>query len=463
MTTISMPPPAAPAPARGFLRSPALKFVLISLLTVALTVPLLLTWALTDEREARRDEVAATVAREWGGRQAVTGPVLAIPFMVERSVVADGQPARLVREERTAFFLPDTVTATASAATQVRRISIFETPVYAAETDLDARFGALDRKAFGPAVTGIGFDRAVILVGLGDLLGVEAADVQFDGTRLDVQPGPGVAIGDQGPVLHVAVPVTATANGTGGVVATGFRIQAKLRLKGTDSLSFAPVGRQSEITLSSDWPHPAFSEFTLPSEREVRPDGFSATWRVPFLARSVPQAWVFEEAGWNRFTDHQVGAGFRQPVDFYALVERALKYGLMFVAAVFGIVFVLEVLSSRRIHVVQYALVGLILIFFFVLLLALSEHVGFGIAYAAASGATTLVIAAFVGLALASGARMLVTAAGLGALFGLLYAILQLEDVALLAGAAVGFIGLSAALFATRRVDWSGTAPPAPG
>jgi inner membrane protein len=143
-------------------------------------------------------------------------------------------------------------------------------------------------------------------------------------------------------------------------------------------------------------------------------------------------------------------------VDFYALVERALKYGIMFVAAVFGLVFFLEILSPRRIHIVQYAIVGLIVVFFYVLLLALSEHIGFGWAYLSASTATGTVITGFVGLALASRIRAIVAALGFTGLFALLYAILTLEDIALLAGALTGFVALTFVLFATRKVDWSG-------
>ena len=177
----------------------------------------------------------------------------------------------------------------------------------------------------------------------------------------------------------------------------GFDYALDLRLRGTDSLRIAPVGRQSEIAMTSNWPHPNFAVGPLPSERNVTTTGFDATWRVPYLARPAPQSWVLERDGYYRFGGEMVGVGFVEPVDFYALVERSLKYGLMFIGVTFLTVFMLETLSPHRIHIVQYCLVGLVLVMFFVLLLALSERIGFGLAYVVAAAATTLVVSAFIG------------------------------------------------------------------
>ncbi len=208
--------------------------------------------------------------------------------------------------------------------------------------------------------------------------------------------------------------------------------------------------------MSSNWPHPNFAVGMLPSERTITADGFAATWRVPYLARPAPQSWTLERDGYYRFGGEMLGVGFVEPVDFYALVERSLKYGLMFIGVTFLTVFMLETLSPYRIHIVQYCLVGLVLVMFFVLLLAFSERIGFGPAYVVAAAATTIVVSAFIGVALRSRMRAAIAAASFTATFALLYAILLLEDLALLAGSVIGFLALSGLLFATRKVDWSG-------
>lgn len=452
----SQPDPSDPHARAGFFARPGVKFFVVAILVVVLAVPLLMVWGLTVERENRRGEVDAAIAEDWGGRQSVFGPVLLVPYTVETLIREAGRPDRVATTRRTAVILPDRLQVDASAPTEVRRISIFETAVFTADLKAAARFSRPDARVFGPDLRAVDWTRAVVAVGLGDLGGIESARLDAGGSEnLALEPGTGIP-GETSTALHALLPPAAAAGPDGPAT---LDVALTMRIKGTGRLGIAPVGRDSDIRLASDWPHPNFAGGSLPTEREVRADGFSAHWRLPSLARNVPQAWTLEDSGFDRFGTELVGAGFAQPVDFYALVERALKYGLMFIAAVFGIVFVLEVLSRRRIHAVQYLLVGLIAVFFFVLLLAFAEQIGFGAAYLVASTATGLVVASFVGVALASRARAAVAAVALAVVFGLLYVILSLEDVALLAGAVVGFSLLTVVLFATRRVDWAGTRP----
>ena len=164
-------------------------------------------------------------------------------------------------------------------------------------------------------------------------------------------------------------------------------------MNGSSSLTVAPAGRENTVSLESNWPHPAFTGF-LPVSRSITGSGFSSSWSVPFLARDVPQAWAggSQQIMLDRFTSKDLGVNLFVPVDYYSLVERALKYGFMFVAAAFAGVFVLELLSGRRVHPIQYIFVGLAMVIFYVLLLSLSEHIGFALAYLSASVATGVMI-----------------------------------------------------------------------
>ncbi len=459
--------PAQPGHARPGVsfRSPAAKFFLTGLITLMLVVPLWVVMMLASERQSRRDEVAAQIGQEWGQPQRIYGPLLVVPYLA-RVPGADANQTVIVR--RHLVVLPETMAATVTSETEERSVSVFEIPVYSAHAVVTGRFGAVAETLFGAEMTTVLWDEAFVSVAVDDLTGIEDASLSLGGRPLSLEPGaardgsyPMAAGGSAsiGAGVHAAL-------GASGPV-TGLDYALDLRLRGTDSIRLAPVGRQSAVTMAGDWPHPAFALGMLPSERSVSAAGFEATWRVPYLARPAPQSWTLERDGYYRFGGDMLGVGFVEPVNFYALVERSLKYGLMFIAVTFLIVFVLETLSPQRIHVVQYCLVGLVLVMFFVLLLALSERIGFGIAYLVAAGATTVVVASFVGLALASLWRGAVAAASLGATFALLYAILRLEDFALLAGAIVGFLALSGLLFATRKVDWSGAgiraAAPVPG
>jgi inner membrane protein len=195
----------------------------------------------------------------------------------------------------------------------------------------------------------------------------------------------------------------------------------------------------------------------------VTAQGFAASWRVPHLARSVPEAWSLSEGGLERLQPHAFGVVMIDPVDFYSLVNRAAKYGIMFVALAFMAVFCLELVSGQPVHPVQYLFTGLALIFFYVLLLSLAEHVGFTLAYLAGALATGVMLAVYVGAALSSVRKGLVMLAVFAVTYAILYLILQLEDYALLAGAILGFTALTTVMFVTLRVDWSGAAArPAP-
>jgi inner membrane protein len=229
-----------------------------------------------------------------------------------------------------------------------------------------------------------------------------------------------------------------------------------LNLNGSQQLTFAPVAQETTVSLSSEWPDPSFTGAFLPTDRKIEPNGFTARWQVPHLARSVPQAWSLADQDIERLTSYVFGVRFFVPVDFYQLVSRASKYAMMFVATAFMAVFLLELRSSRQVHAVQYFFVGLTIIFFYVLLLSLAEQIGFLAAYLIASVATGGMLSLYVAKVQHSVVKGLVMGGIFFALYGLLYMILQLEDYALLAGAVAGFVMLAVVMFSTLNVDWSG-------
>jgi inner membrane protein len=258
--------------------------------------------------------------------------------------------------------------------------------------------------------------------------------------------------------VHAKLASAPSAAANDGKVAP-FDFHADLHFTGSSSLNFAPAARETRVEVTSDWPHPSFNGAFLPIERTVKADGFSAKWRVPHLARSVPQSWTTQDSGLDRFLIYQFGVSLNQPVDFYGLVMRAVKYGVLFLAIAFMAVFVLELISKKRVHAVQYVFVGLAMVFFYVLLLSLSEHLGFAIAYVIASTATGGMLAIYVAKSLGSASSGALMAIMFALLYGFLYFVLQLEDYALLAGALLGFAALTAVMFATLNVDWSGLSP----
>jgi inner membrane protein len=449
---------------RRFFASPGFKFFLICGLILALLIPMLFVWFLVTEREHRANEVRQEVAREWGGNQFINGPYLIVPYTVTVVVSGkDGERQKTV-QERHAVFMPATLDVGGKAATKVLHRAIYDVPVYSGSFEFKGSFDASDLAEVDPEAQTVRWKDAILAVAISDVSALKAASpVRVDGTaELPFEPSLG-ALGGRTNGIHARLAdasglfaPTTTAPGTPQEALPGFKFAFALTLNGTAGVSFAPVARETIVGLSTDWPDPSFTGAFLPTDRDINPTAFSARWQVPHLARSVPQAWQLASQNDLQMGPYKFGVDFIVPVDFYQLVSRAAKYATMFLATAFMAVFVIELRSSRKVHAVQYMLVGLAMAFFYVLLLSFAEQIGFRTAYLIAAGATVGLISLYVGFVQASAFKGLVMLLVLGALYALLYLILQLEDYALLAGAIAGFVMLAAVMFGTLKVNWSG-------
>ncbi len=450
--------------AARFFRSPACKFVLLSALGLVLVIPLLVVWGLVEERRNRAGGVSAEIADLWGGLQSVSGPFLVVPYTVRTTTTVDGKAVESLSLQN-AVILPERLEVRGNAKTEVLHRSIYEVTVYRAELQLSGRFAPSDLSAFTGDVVAVRWSEAVLALLISDVSGLESATpVTIDGGgEVTFEPSVGVpsqtasgihaAIGRKSTVLRGAA--TPAAAG-----APGFAFSTGIVFKGSSELSLWPVARETVVKLESPWQHPSFVGAFLPGERRVDASGFVASWSVPNLARSVPESWSLAEAGFERLMPYQFGVRFYVPVDFYNLAERSLKYGLLFIAMAFMVVFLMEVLSGRKVHPIQYLFVGTAMVFFYILLISLAEHIGFAPAYMTAAAATGGMLSLYVGSTLASRAKGLIMLATFLVLFGLLYFVLTLEDYALLMGAIAGFMMLTATMFLTLRVDWSGAGRP---
>src|SRR5215831_2892173 len=439
------------------LRSPAFKFVLILSLIIVLVVPLLLVYELISERESRAQGVRREVGQLWGPQQQILGPFLVVPFTVRIETVQGDKRVEQIQERR-AVFTPAALEVMGRADAKTLHRSIFEVPVYAARLKLSGRFGILRIADVAPEVVAVRWRDAAFVLGLSGVSGLKkTAALNITGaTEIAFAPSIGF------PSTHLSGIHAKLAVGGSAPPADAdqppqpFAFTVELAFNGSVSLTIAPVARETHVSLSSDWPHPSFSGAFLPDDRRVTAAGFTATWKIPHLARSVPDAWNLTDAGLERLQPHSFGVAMIDPVDFYSLVNRAAKYGIMFVALAFIAVFCLELISGRHVHPVQFLFTGISLVFFYVLLLSLAEHLGFTQAYLAASIVTGAMLAVYVGAAMTSFVTGMVMLMVFAATYVILYLILQLEDYALLAGAVLGFLALAIVMFVTLRVDWSG-------
>lgn len=443
---------------RQLFYSPGFKFFLIGFLIVLLLIPLFMVMGLISEREGRSRQVKNEVSRTWGAQQNLSGPYLVVPYAV--MVESHKGKERIERkDQRYGVFLPEDLKFDVNSKSKVLKRSIFDVNVFTANLSLTGNFAAPDIRTIDPNAIEVRWNDATVAVALSDVSGLkESASLKLDGqTALKFEPSIGVPNSRQRGI-HARLKQISELSGLDtnfGNAPNAFTFKIDLVFTGSEALYIAPAGRLTKADMTSDWPHPSFSGGFLPATRQISKDGFNATWQVPHLARSVPQAYQAQRNQIDQFGRYKFGVRFYAPVDFYDLVSRAAKYGILFLSFAFMAVFVMEMLSGRHVHAVQYIFVGLAMIFFYVLLLSFSEHIGFAKAYAAASVATGGMLAVYFRKAFKS-TRFGVAAAALFILiYGLLYMILRLEDYALLTGALLGFTALTTVMFMTLRVNWS--------
>lgn len=428
------------------------KLLLVGFLLLLLLIPLALLDGLVAERQQRGQEVAAEIAQSSSGPQQVVGPLLlveAVKLTERRRVVSEGG---LMREEteqarETVHYLvsPERLAIDSQLRIEQRGRSLFTVPLYHGALKLAGEF-----RHRLPTVEGEGQlkpVRAWLVLGLGDNRGVRAMTLQVDGRLVTAEPGTRVAWLPEG--LHAPVPLSALEG--------PLPFDLSLDLTGTQSLDWLPVGSETRITAKADWPHPGFEGRHLPDTSTIRDDGFSASWSVSRLSSRVQQV----IAGCPPTATHceglyegSFGVRLVEPVDRYLMTDRAMKYALLFLGLVFGAVFLVEALAARPVHAVQYGLTGLALAMFYLLLLSLSEHIGFGPAYALAAAACSGLLGYYLAGVLGGGKQGLGFGLGLACLYGLLYGLLRSEDYALLVGAGALFAALATVMALTRRVDW---------
>ena len=212
---------------------------------------------------------------------------------------------------------------------------------------------------------------------------------------------------------------------------------------------------RSEL-VAADWPHPSFQGARLPDARTVAAKGFTAEWRIPYLARSLPRSFIADSGLHSLDGGKAFGVDFVMTDSPYQSVNRALKYALMFVGIIFLTFFLIEATMGGRAHPAQYVLLGLAQVIFYLLVLSFAEHIGFETAFIGAAGATVLLSGFYAATVFRSAWRGLVAFLAFSAAYGLIYLLMKSEDYALLMGSVAAFGAVALTMTVTRNLDWYG-------
>ncbi len=441
-------------------RSLLVKAIVTCVLAVAIVLPLSAIVGMVHDRQAASLSVLRGIQLSGVGAQTVTGPILAVPYRrTLHTEVTEPQTGKksivTTHEEGRKYFLPESLSVHARVGTEQRYRGIYSALLYNAQHELTGTFAVPEE--FGVAKGAneeYEFSEGFVILGIADTRGIRGTPtLTWAGAPLAWKGGTeGAAVGYG---VHAGVGRVRPAT------TASFAID--LSLQGTQELAYVPVGKQSEITMQSEWPHPSFNGQFLPETRNVTPRGFDAKWRTSHLSSNVESAMLACLSGRCDGNLSTLGVSFIEPVNVYLQTERAAKYGFLFVVFTFLVFQLFELLKKLAIHPVQYGLVGIGLAMFFLLLLALTEHIAFVYAYLAASASCIGLLAFYVSFVLGSVRRAAGFTGLLSALYGALFVLLRSEDMALLLGAALLFGILAAIMVVTRHVDWYRIAAPLGG
>jgi len=413
------------------------KLGLISLLCVVLIIPLFWINQTILEREKYYQKSLDLVAKSWSQAQRIVGPLILVPY------VDKADPKQPLKEY---VILPSELNASVVIHPEVRHRGIFEVTVYQADIAIQGSFSKFltnehPKKEFY-------WNQAKLILPISDLRGINSVKVTSDGQPLPIKQGTeslNAVISGVHAVMNLNPEVI-----TG---STGMHFDVSLNLKGTDSINFLPIGKDTKIDVKSTWPDPSFIGQFLPVSREIKASGFEASWKIPYLARHLPESFDSKLID-QLFEKDAFGIRLLKAADHYKQAERATKYCYIFILYTFLAFFLFEVVKKIKIHIFQYGITACSLLCFFVLLTAFSEHLSFNIAYLLAATAIVAQVSLYTFKMVPDVATRVTFSVIFAALYGCLFWLLRLEDYAFLMGSLLMFSILSLTMYYTRNVKW---------
>jgi len=412
-----------------------IKALLIAALVLLMLIPISMVKSIINEREKVKESVKTDISQKWGGPQNLTGPIWVLPY----------KESPTSKNFLYAYFLPEDFDIEGNIETVEQTVGLFKIPCYQSSIKCNGRFRLPDYEKLGLRNELIDWNNAYLIIGISSLQGIKnKIDFVWNGLPMDI-----VASNSGNPVISSGLTIKTPVNRDN--FKDTYDFEFNLVLNGTDKLSFTPIGKNTHVRLTSDWNYVDFPGEFSPTKEDINDKGFEASWDIFDYNRNYPQMWVGESHDFKKTT---INVSFQKPIDQYRKTMRSIKYAIMFIALTFLVFFIVELLSRKRIHPVQYLLVSFALVLFYCLLLALSEHIRFEIAYLISAIAIISLITAYSKSVFRNIRQTGIMGLFLTALYIFLYIILQLDEMSLLLGSIGLFIALAVVMYVSRRVDW---------
>ena len=449
----------------NLLQSNTFRMFLIGTLALLLLIPLSFVKDLVRERKSRQERVVDEIDSKWGGAIYFYGPILKVPYKVYSDV------NRTTFKTSYAYFFPEELKNNSQVQTEVKKRNNYESAVFTASMDFTGRYIAPDFSSKGILEEDIAWDKATILIRTTNLSSIKnIVTITLAGKSYPLEP----TYDQEGEDSYYSwedtdAMIEIEGEYYGGnrsshisSLQTGFIPKEELNkpldfsfsitYDGSKHIAIAPIGKTTEGTISSNWPNPSFFGHFLPYKKQITPQGFTASWRVLHLNRPFSQQ-SFGEL--PKINSYAYLVNFLIPVDQYQQNERAVKYGFLVIGMTFLIFFLLQSISKIKIHIFQYAMIGLALVLFYTLLISITEHSSFALAYLISSVMTIGLISLYSVAILKNKKFPTFIGISLAALYGFIYVIIQLENYALLVGSVGLFVILAIVMYTSRKIDWN--------
>jgi Inner membrane protein involved in colicin E2 resistance len=419
-------------------QSITVKALVIAGIILVLLIPRVMIENLIKERQGRSVETIDKINEKWSDAQTLCGPVLAIPYTTTH-VEKDNQ----YYSEHVLYITPENLEIDTELSPEERYYGIYKTILYKSDTKIKGNFPAVSSIALENST--LHFQKARMIMSISDLRGVDEQMLfKVNDRGFKSEAGNESATWDK--TLVAALDETVFNH-----LDEGIAFECNLNLKGSKSMSFIPIGSNTKVQMTGDWNSPSFTGNFSP-EYDYTDTGFTAKWSVLSFNRSIPEYWSDNRS--FDFSDARFGVNLIDQVDHYQQNMRSVKYSLMFIVLTFVVFFFVEIIYKKRIHPIQYLLVGVALILFYSLLLSISEQLSFGISYLISSVATILMITLYAYSIFKNKTQTAILTVLLCLLYTFLYITLQLEDIALLIGSIGLFIILGIIMYLSRKIKW---------
>ena len=421
------------------------KILTIVIIIILLLIPTSMIKNLIGEREGTKNEAILEVSSKWATSQTVSGPFISIPYYkFVKEPAKDDVPERILQIKEYIHILPTQLKIVGNVKPEKRNRGIYDIVVYNSNLNLSGIFTSLSLKTLDIDPKNILFDKAEFIVGINDLRGIEKQVIlKWNGVNYNFNSG----VSSKNVVssgINAILSLDAKDE-------TVYNFDLNIDLKGSEYLYFTPVGKTTDVKISSSWKDPSFMGAFLPDSRKVAESGFEAKWNILHLNRNYPQIWTNDA---HKIEESNFGVNLLLPVDNYQKSYRSIQYAILFIGFTFLVFFFIEVLYKRFIHPIQYLLVGISLIIFYTLLLSISEHLSFNYAFIISAIATLVLITGYVFAILKSKNLTILISGILAILYGFIFIIIQLQDYALLIGSIGIFLILGLVMYFSRKIDW---------